>query len=316
MHTLHLKALLLLPLLYASHSKALTLRPYRGPECGVSLYQQKQDPSCGVATWRSGRGPSCGVERYILASGSVCGKECHSHCAKRNIFKQCVKRVKKCTYNTCRNPVFGVELYKQCVHSDFGVLNYKTCRKPSFGVQAYKSCSLYKTQDELDAYIASVRAFLPEYANLLPLKKSQMLSISGFQNEVVCLIRKYQNYSPEIAERLEGWYEMNYNEPSSSSSVDCASRQESEELKVFLTQCDELTKIDLNAEDAKATYGYSFVSACKARKSVIRIEAWIRKTASEVELLREDVVARNSSAIRTQLDQLKGDIDQQIDALD
>ena len=93
-----------------------------------------------------GRGPECGVELYReVTNEQVCGLVDEQRIVGGdNETRWEWVRVPA----TCRNPAFGVDVYKQCSHARFGHTEKRTrieqqassCRSPQFGVELFKVC--------------------------------------------------------------------------------------------------------------------------------------------------------------------------------
>ncbi|MBF0298344.1 MAG: hypothetical protein HQK51_06465 [Oligoflexia bacterium] len=147
----------------------------KGEVCGVALYKQSSGAACGVSSYNSSRGEVCGVERYYEGKGRECGDYDGQY---RSLITnpmdrayaggEYVDNICKATgfdgasavdvqdyspqesryrinflcvrFKTCRHPVFGVELWRQCEHANFGIKTYNTCRHPSFGAESYNEC--------------------------------------------------------------------------------------------------------------------------------------------------------------------------------
>ncbi|MBF0207594.1 MAG: hypothetical protein HQK53_11960 [Oligoflexia bacterium] len=160
--------------------------------CGAESYNSGQGPVCGVKGFNKSRGAACGVELYVAKKDKdICGfdeknigNSGRMHGGPPDFLidykkQECVNagfddlRVQESDntmggrehnismatftyfcqkFKSCRNSSFGVELYRECSHPDFGTIyatcenavfgvkNYKECEHPSFGIKSYKKC--------------------------------------------------------------------------------------------------------------------------------------------------------------------------------
>lgn len=52
--------------------KSATSKPYTGPECGVSGYEQPRRKECGVELYRFDKGEPCGAKTYREEASLLC----------------------------------------------------------------------------------------------------------------------------------------------------------------------------------------------------------------------------------------------------
>jgi hypothetical protein len=149
----------------AAQNNVRFYRVGRGPQCGVDLYNLRQDEAiCGFHYNTATDGNICGwtYPTYEATSATFCragGVTRHPTCnsgdtlkwESENVIGYCFRNIERVemlgecnsvanrTPNTCTSPSFG-KVVHWCRDARFGVERYNECRHADFGVQEYNAC--------------------------------------------------------------------------------------------------------------------------------------------------------------------------------
>ncbi len=218
--------------------------------CGIKGYIEERSPACGVEDYRQEESFDCPGSRknsyetftdlrtfqagVVLGTGGwlSCpgGSFIENESDSKVVFKSTNEDQTLNLYehrltcftpgikNTCRLPIFGVELYKFCAHENHGTV-FNECEHESFGVEEFNSCQIRSTVSELNNYLKYLEMQAPLWTEQVLLAQSKYFSkLESFQG-MACLIRKnefdplVENVILELKTLFLNTYQVEYKGP-------------------------------------------------------------------------------------------------------
>lgn len=315
--------------------------PRRVEECGLESYVSKADPVCGAASYINKRSPACGVEKYKEQSSKSCpgyinpsegwfdGSSCpagftlknssfrqerncalgpdslifasytpnENYLAERSVENGCGwLRIEEsyCVRSEfipkCRLSAFGVDKYKSCSDPSHGAASYKTCASETFG-KIWKECEIRKTKAELTAYIGGLDPNIDVMGVALVQNTGNLLKLSGNETAMACYIKRWDSdplYKDSLDELKTIQFPALFGVPYDPNNYDCSNPSP---LSLFNESCSNGTP------------------RCKFQTAYNAALNFFKTNKAEVAALLDDVVARNDSTYKTQLESLNAKMD-------
>lgn len=313
--------------------------PRRVEECGVESYISKRDSACGVESYISKESSACGVQSYKQQKSKDCpgytpavttdwvqfcptgyqqidsrrrswsncalgtdtpvfvsyspksylaGK--NDGCANGSTYEvKCLKP--ESAIPTCRLPKFGVEKHKVCRHPSNGIEAFKTCSLPVFGVAQYKECDIRKTRAELTAYIQGLEPNIDVMGVALVQNTGNLLKLSGNETAMACYIKRWDSdplYKDSLDELKTIQFPALFGVPYDPNNYDCSNPPP---LSVSNESCSDGTP------------------RCKFQTAYNAASNFFTTNKAEIAALVDDIVARNDSTLKNQLESLNAKMD-------
>ncbi len=322
---LMIRLLLLALSLTPEISLSLELQTKRHPICGVEAYQTRRDPVCGIELYVSKESSFCSPSKFnSRADAARCGTTCKwvTPTGRNGELitgpggrpqRTCVGQVPK----TCEHPDFGAVAYQTCRHPQHGVELYSECQSPQFGAAQYNLCSFYKTPEQVEAFISETKLSLDTYASILPVRQGELFSRLRNEKALACLIDKY-SVDPlyeQVTIDLREKFFLIFGYERSDAQVSCRNVNVNDvEVKVTLGRLDcksfnrsSLAALEMPPGIAEGPFK-RFKQNCSLKISHDTLLNWFTTKADEIDLLLEDLAARQDSKARNSLLKLKEEI--------
>jgi hypothetical protein len=199
-------------------------RKKRDLVCGIKSFIEERSPACGVEDFRQEESFDCPGSRknsyetftdlrtfqvgidlgpilkggwLLCPAGSFMENESDSKVVFKstnddrtiNLYEHRLTCTTLGVKNTCRLPIFGVELYKYCAHENHGTI-FNECEHESFGAEEFNTCPIRSTVAELSNYLKFLEMQAPLWTEEVLVAESKYFSkLESFQG-LACLIKK------------------------------------------------------------------------------------------------------------------------------
>jgi hypothetical protein len=212
---------------------------------------------------------------------------------------------------TCEKKEFGPALWAFCENKAFGDLSYFSCDDPNQPI--YGTCQIRKTNAELEAYTSTVANDIDYNATLFATNLATFLARIQDKIQMACLIDTYYlnpQYSALIGDLVDK-YESNFGElyEQNQYADQCLSdiAPVPQEVTFNELKCSALTTDDIRAglKNTADPATKRFYNNCFSQKSYELPKSWFTFHLEEIDLLLDDVIAKNNASAKQSLLDLK-----------
>ena len=215
------------------------------------------------------------------------------------------------SYDTCASKTFGDPIgWEVCEHPNHPVALYSECRLEEFGPEIFNACSIKMTRNELELYLASVRAALPANARLYAISEIGFVRDAANRSQMACFVKKYDKPRYKfVYNDLVDLFVSKYGISPDSIAQNCDDDSQSsvQTLTVNGNDCDAYGYEEM---ESLASSGQVGAYSCLSKKNFSMVDGWVAFQIAEVNQLLGDVVASQDFEVYDQLESLRSELEE------